>query len=282
MKNLTVPPAPSTFLEEHRDLEGLIELDDALLVQARSIRIADGTRIITRAHALTLLASEQLVIEGTASIVSFLDAPEFVRPFSEQGRTAGTIGIRAGELIAGLLVIDSHGEDGSAGADGAPGIEGTTGAPANPGRPTVVYDAYPHIFYECHHSRAAGQGGTGGVGGEGQRGAQGGDGANVVIIVERGVADEVRQHFSFITERIDPKTGNRISCGDKPCGGFGGAGGRGGPGGAGGRGGAGANMYPCRGNLPAGSSGVAGAEGQTGPNGEPGAHGQISFRVGLV
>jgi hypothetical protein len=262
-------------------MEGVIELDDDLLVQARSIRIADGTRIITRGHALTLLASDQLVIEGTASVVSFPDGNEFVRPFAEPGRAAGAIGIRAGELIAGLLVIDGHGEDGSAGGEGMHGTEGKPGTPAERSRWSLVMDENGSFRYECHGGRRAGRGGNGGVGGEGQQGGQGGDGASIVIIVERGVFDVVRQHFSFITEQIDLETGSRLSCGENPCGGLGGAGGPGGPGGAKGRGGRGTDNGPC-GDFPTGDPGRPGPPGLPGSSGETGAPGKISFRVGRI
>jgi hypothetical protein len=82
-------------------LAGKIVLTAATAYEAQSIRIADGAQIVVAEHDLRINATDRLTIEGTASIVSFVDS-EF-QATGRPGRSAGDIAIMAGEVIGGLL-----------------------------------------------------------------------------------------------------------------------------------------------------------------------------------
>jgi hypothetical protein len=224
-----------------------------------SVYLPNGFRLVTNGYPVEITVDRDLIINGTATIVSFdgepapppkrLKAASGAQPgapgASGQQGTAGTtrldvgnVYLRVSRSATGTLAIINRGSPGQPGGDGGDGGDGAAGPPGRP--------AQSAIFACAHGGTSGGRGGDGGAGGAGGPGGPGGDGG-----------------------RIEVEVGNRrelqVTCdpagGDPGHGGKGGRPGNGGPGGPGGEG-----AILCNGGDP-GSTGARGKEGELGPAG---------------
>jgi hypothetical protein len=208
------------------------------------LELPDGFRLVTNGHRVEVTVSRDLVISGTASIVSFASLE--ARPPGTDGRDAASVRLFVLGKASGRLLIDNRGEPGAAGLEGQPGEPGRSGPEGQP--------ASSGPFW-CERGGGAGGAGTGG--GPGSSGGPGGDG---------GDAGRIHLRIGRTAETFC--LGLEVSGGTPGAGGNGGRGGLGGPGGPGGRG-----SGMCGGGTPGppgplGPSGVAGEPGEAGDGGD--------------
>jgi hypothetical protein len=231
----------------------------------RRVFLEPRGKVFTDGNYFELIAEEVIARGGT--IETF---PEGPTPFGKDGRSGGTIVIRA-HTGSGKLPLLSRGEGGGEGMSGIPGKAGFKG---NPGKDAVIGpkpgDAGPpgtlvpsllplmqppelmKPYYECKSETGEGEAGTmGSPGTNGGNGGRGGDSGKIFIEILDPSAIEVMP-------RVSEGTGGKA--------GVGGAGGLGGPGGDPGK----RDGYQlCREANPGpiGPSGPAGKDGLAGANG---------------
>ena len=227
-------------------LDGRIVLAGSTDYSARQIAVNGSTVIITNGFPLSLRC-ERLVFSGQPKILAY--EPRAGRPSGDNGRDAGAITFKVGEVSGSNIQINNAGEDGVNGAAGAKGPAGSHGAQGQ-------QQGWDPIA-GCHGGTNGGSGGLGGPGARGQAGGRGGRGGDIILAVISGLGSGA---------------GRRIVV-NSTAGGRGGQGGVGGPGGDGGAGGQGApGTAFCGGtnggpNGPVGPAGPAGGAGASGPDG---------------
>lgn len=245
--------ATSEYPVRVEQLSGLIELTSDRTIEADTVELSDGARIITNGHYLSITAVE-LRLTGNARVESFSTSPRPNRPPGNDGRGGGTIIIQTERLTGARLVIDGRGENGTAGASGA---KGGTGGPGRTGRGNAWYG-----IEGCRGAVNGTAGEQGRPGGNGGNGGRGGDGASVTIRVGTGLLNGAVRRIDVVNlqGRTIPGEG-----GEAGPAGLGGDGGQGGAGGTG--------SGPCGGSDagPTGPVGIGGGPGQSGGQGTPGA-----------
>jgi hypothetical protein len=198
-------------------LENHLFLDDNLVIHCRNLEVADGVRITTNGHWLTLLVTGELKLHGRASINAF-DQP-----------VAATAGPRGFDGRSGL----PDNLERAGGTDGENGLAGTKGADAGGVSIAVLGGAKGNLEIMCR-GMDGGVGGSGGNGGDGAsgkatlmqtvtggKGGNGGDGGNggtggVVVVRLAPLADSSK--FSL---KVDVSGGNPGKGGTAGIGGIG-------------------------------------------------------------
>jgi hypothetical protein len=218
-------------------LEDHLFLNDNLVIHCRNLEIADGVKVITNGHWLTLLVTGNLKVQGRAFIHAF-DPPVIA--------ATGAHGFNGRAGLPDKL-------ENAGGMDGGSGLTGAKGADAGGVSIAVLGGAEGNLEIKCR-GMDGGIGGTGGNGGNGAvgsstlvqtttagKGGNGGDGGNGgtggVVVMRLSPPGESRKFFLKV--EVD-----------------GGNGGKGGSAGTGGKG-----------SAEKGADGVAGRDGNRGTQG---------------
>lgn len=218
------------------------------------VQFSNNAKIVTNGYALKIQAGE-LAISGDSKIMAFDTSGPVLKTPGEDGRSAGTVIIQAGNITGSTLTIDLTGEDGANGVKGPDGTQGPKGGDAAPRGLQGIHG--------CGGGHEASPGGVGYPGGAGQNGGNGGAGG-VVLLTLSPDADQNSLSLVNVIGRLGKTAGGK--------GGKGGAGGIGGPGGPGGNGAAGHDGCGNRGGAGPGPQGPNGAQGTAGKDGVAGSY----------